>query len=205
MEDDDRCGCAELGAENRKLRAQVVLLELTLKDTLEGSTIFKEWVTAIGSESAALEEVAAVNELNMIVANETAELAMLVDDQAEEIEQLKRSSPFDRLAADRMAAAIDHMIACRGLDARSPAGDARLDYGSPFDPETAKRMFFDCEQAPKERHGESAELELICDCENYIYAFWMNLKLSGNEQLAAEVEAVIVRIQKARSSAAVSQ
>jgi hypothetical protein len=56
---------------------------------------------------------------------------------------------FDKRAADRMAAAIDHMVACGGLDARSPAADARLDYGEPFDPATAKSMFFDCTKAPE--------------------------------------------------------
>jgi hypothetical protein len=56
---------------------------------------------------------------------------------------------FDRRSADRMAAAIDHMVHTGGLDARSPAADARLDYGKPFDPATAKSIFFDCTKAPE--------------------------------------------------------
>jgi hypothetical protein len=67
-------------------------------------------------------------------------------------------SPFDRRAADRLAAAADWMIATGGLDARSPVGDARIDYGEPFDREVARRMFFDCEPAPR-RPDRIAELE----------------------------------------------
>jgi len=59
---------------------------------------------------------------------------------------------FDKRAADRMAAAIDHMVAHRLIDARSPAADARLDYGEPFDPDTAKSIFFDCTKAPEHLH-----------------------------------------------------
>jgi len=73
---------------------------------------------------------------------------------------LRRSSPFDYRAADRMAAAIDHMIACRCLDARSPAADARLDYGEPFEAELAKEMFFDCKPAPKRKRIAELEEEL---------------------------------------------
>ena len=40
---------------------------------------------------------------------------------------------FDKLSADYMAAVIDHMIELRQLDSRSALGDARLDYGEPFD------------------------------------------------------------------------
>jgi len=69
-------------------------------------------------------------------------------------EQLKLASPFDHRAADRMAAAIDHMVACRCLDARSPAADARLDYGEPFEAEVAKEMFFDCKPAPKREEAK---------------------------------------------------
>lgn len=63
------------------------------------------------------------------------------------LKELEQMSPRRLRAADRMAAAIDHMIATGCLDARSPAGDARLDYGEPFPPDKAKRMFFDCEKA----------------------------------------------------------
>lgn len=47
------------------------------------------------------------------------------------------TSPFDRLAADRLAAAVDLLVGAGTIDARSPAADARLDYGSPFSPEVA--------------------------------------------------------------------
>ncbi len=73
---------------------------------------------------------------------------------------------FDKRAADRMAAAIDHMIACRCLDARSPAADARLDYGEPYDPETAKAMFFDCKPEPRRSAHvrQSLQLEMWARC-----------------------------------------
>lgn len=45
-------------------------------------------------------------------------------------------------AADRMAAAIDVMIHRRSLDARSLAGDARLDYGDVFPIEKATDLVF---------------------------------------------------------------
>jgi hypothetical protein len=51
------------------------------------------------------------------------------------------AQPFDKRAANRMAAAVDFMVNRRLLDARSPAADARLDYGDPFEPEEAERIW----------------------------------------------------------------
>ncbi|HTU15654.1 MAG TPA: hypothetical protein VMF31_10675 [Solirubrobacterales bacterium] len=51
-------------------------------------------------------------------------------------------SGFDKRAADRMAAAIDVMINRGQVNARSVAGDARLDYGDPFSREEAERIVF---------------------------------------------------------------
>jgi hypothetical protein len=51
---------------------------------------------------------------------------------------------FDKRSADRMAAAIDWMIYCGSLNSRSPAADARLEYGNPLEAEVAKKVFFDC-------------------------------------------------------------
>lgn len=66
---------------------------------------------------------------------------------------------WDKKAADRMAAAIDHMVHIRAIDARSPAADARLDYGQPFDAATAKSIFFDCTKAPEQPRAAFYSLE----------------------------------------------
>lgn len=52
----------------------------------------------------------------------------------------KNHSPFDKTAADRMAAIVDEMIYAGHLDPRSQLADARLDYGQPFDREKSKTL-----------------------------------------------------------------
>jgi hypothetical protein len=68
-------------------------------------------------------------------------------------------SPFDVMAADRMAAAVDLMIQAGRLDARSALGDARLDYGTPFSPEEAERILY----MEKRRGDEPGQRETARD------------------------------------------
>jgi hypothetical protein len=57
---------------------------------------------------------------------------------------------FDKSAATRMAAAIDIMIDRRQIDARSLAGDARLDYGEPMPIDEAETLVWP-KQTPSPR------------------------------------------------------
>lgn len=52
-------------------------------------------------------------------------------------------SPFDKRAADRMAAIVDEMIYAGHLDSRSQLSDARLDYGQPFTDPDERRSIID--------------------------------------------------------------
>ena len=49
---------------------------------------------------------------------------------------------FTKVAADRMAAAIDVLVHQKKLGARSIVADARLDYGDPLTREEAERIIF---------------------------------------------------------------
>ena len=64
----------------------------------------------------------------------------MTDKNSRESEGSRELSPFDRMAADRMAAAVDDLIRRGLLDARSVLADARLDYGNPFDEETIRKL-----------------------------------------------------------------
>jgi hypothetical protein len=98
-------------------------------------------------------------------------------------------NPFDKLAADRMAAAIDHMVALGVLDARSPAADARLDYGEPFDPETAKSMFFDCMKAPEQPHPRTVFYSLEAAKRHMLELYRRRI----NDRLTAAIVQLVAR------------
>jgi len=68
-------------------------------------------------------------------------------------------APFDKSAADRMAAAVDVMIRRNVLDPRSLVADARLDYGQPFD--NAEEIVFKGERStiPYPHHSIEGKIE----------------------------------------------
>ena len=59
---------------------------------------------------------------------------------AQAIEMHDAFPPMKRIAADRMAAALDLMVQRGAIDARSIAADARLNYGEPLTEEQALAM-----------------------------------------------------------------
>lgn len=54
---------------------------------------------------------------------------------------MQEGNPFAKTCGDYMAAAIDIMVKTGQIDARSPAADARLSWGLPWDLETAWEIF----------------------------------------------------------------
>lgn len=92
--------------------------------------------------------------------NVQEEFVALVWDETDRLTTyaLTEGSPFDKLAADRVAAAVDLMIHDGRLDARSPLGDARLDYGTPFSRAEAEAVlnFKRPEVKNEPGHGEVA-------------------------------------------------
>jgi len=82
-----------------------------------------------------------------------------VDKYKELYEELvANTSPWDKHAADIMAAAIDVLVYRKCLDSRSIIADARLDYGDPFPIEVAEEMVFGkIEPIVKEPHGKEKE------------------------------------------------
>jgi len=61
--------------------------------------------------------------------------------------------PFDKIAADMMAAAVDFMIHRGLLDARCVVADARLDYGEPFSKAEAEERVRAYQEGRHGQHG----------------------------------------------------
>jgi hypothetical protein len=79
---------------------------------------------------------------------------------ADRLEEALVDDPMEATAGDRMAAAIDLAVRAGDLDARSPAGDARLDWGDPWSEAEARRVL----EAPASwRDLERADAELLVD------------------------------------------